>query len=152
MADWLRCKQFSSRNVSVMWRGFLQVLPWMGNHLAWQVGSGENILLGIDPIVGSHSPFNLPEELRSYLKDLNIRTLSQAHNSLSNAQCYWFTADDLDLGGSFKSTWNAYIKGLTGAGIRLTNSPDKLAWIYNKNSGSMTAKNAYDCIVRSSLL
>ena len=113
VAEWIRSKKFSSRNASLMWRGFLQALPWMGIYLAWQVGSGENILLGIDPIVGSHTLFILPEELRSYLEDLNICTLSQAHNSLSNEKCYWFTAEDLDLGGSFKSTWNAYINGLT---------------------------------------
>ena len=72
VADWLRKKSFSSRNVSLIWRGFLQVLPWMGMHLAWQVGNGDSILLGIDPIVGSHSTFSLPEELRLYLEDLNI--------------------------------------------------------------------------------
>ena len=76
VVDWLRYKHFSSRNVSVMWRGFIQALPWMGIHLAWQVGSGENVLLGIDPIVGSHSSFDFPEDLRSYLENLNICTLS----------------------------------------------------------------------------
>ena len=55
-------------------------------HMAWQVGNGESILLGIDPIVGSHSSFSLPEELRLYLEDLNICNLSQAHNSLINAK------------------------------------------------------------------
>ena len=74
--DWLRYKRFNSHCASPMWRVFLQTLPWMGNHLTWQVGDGENILLGVDPIVGSHSSFSLPEDLRSYLEDLNICTLS----------------------------------------------------------------------------
>ena len=114
------------------------------------MGNGDNILLGIDPIVGSHSSFILPEDLRSYLEDLNICTLSQAHNSLINAQSYWFTTDDLDLGGTFKSIWTEYVEGLSGAGIRLTDCPDELVWVYNKKSGSISARNAYDCIVRSS--
>jgi len=150
VADWLRYKRFSTRNVSIMWRGFIHTLPWMGTHMAWQVGNGDNILLGIDPIVGSHSSFILPEDLRSYLEDLNICTLSHAHNSLINAQSYWFTANDLDLGGTFKSIWTEYVEGLSGACIRLTDHPDDLVWVYNKKSGSISAKNAYDCIVRSS--
>ena len=120
--------------------------------MAWQVGNGDNILLGIDPIVGSHSSFILPEDLRSYLEDLNICTLSHAHNSLINAQSYWFTADDLDLGGSYKLIWNAYVEGLAGAGIRFSNCPDEIVWVYNKKSGSISTRNVYDCIVRSSLL
>ena len=74
--EWLRFKSFSTRNVSLFWRGFLQVIPWMGKHLAWQVGNGESIILGIDPIVGSAAPFTLPEDLRSYLEDLVIYSLS----------------------------------------------------------------------------
>ena len=91
VVEWLRSKLFSSRNASLIWRGFLQVIPWLGMHLAWQVGNGESILLGIDPIVGSHTPYTLPEELRTYLEDLNLCTLSQAHNSLPNAKYYWFS-------------------------------------------------------------
>ena len=123
----------------------------MGIHMAWQVGDGENILLGIDPIVGLHSSFRLPEDLRSYLEDMNICTLAQAQNSLHYAQSYWLSAEDLDLGGSYNIIWNEYIEGLSGAGIRLTDHSDDLVWTYKKNSGSITAKAAYDCIVCSHL-
>ena len=88
VADWLRLKRFSIHNVSVIWRGFIHTLPWMGTHLAWLVGNGENILIGIDPIVGSHNSFSLPEDLRTYLEDLNMCTFSQVHNSLPYAQSY----------------------------------------------------------------
>ena len=85
-----------------MWRGFIHTIPWMGSHLAWQVGNGDNIMLGIDLIVGSHTSFCLPEDLRSYLEDMDICTLAQAHNTLTNAQSYWYIADDLKLGGTYK--------------------------------------------------
>ena len=38
-------------------------------------GDGKNILLGVDPFVGVQSSL-LPEDLRSYLEDLDICTLS----------------------------------------------------------------------------
>ena len=78
--DWLRSKSFGTRNASLFWRGFLEVLPWMGKYLSWQVGNGESILLGIDPIAELSAPFTLPEDLRLYLEDLNICTLAQVHN------------------------------------------------------------------------
>ena len=100
MVDWLRRKRFSTRDASIIWRGFLQSLPWMGAHLSWQVGDGKNVLLGIDPIIGLHSSFSLPEDLRTYLEDMNIYTLEQARNTLHHAQNYWLTAEELDLEGS----------------------------------------------------
>ena len=113
------------------------------------MGNGENVLIGIDPIVGIQSSFSLPEDLRSYLEDLNICFLAQAHNSLFPSRCYWYTAEDLNLGGSYSTIWNNYIAGLIGAGIRLIDCSDDLVWTYKKNSGSITAKAAYDCIVCS---
>ena len=74
----------------------------------------------MDPIVGAHTSFSLPEDLRLYLEDLDICTLSQAHNSLSNARSYWYTTDELDLGGTFKQAWNVYTEGLLCGGIRLS--------------------------------
>ena len=120
----------------------------MGLHLAWQVGNGENILLGIDPIVGFRSSYSLPEDLRSYLEDLNVCSLAQARNTLSS-RSYWYTLEDLDIGGSYSTIWNNYIESLIGAGIRLSNSSDDLVWTYKKNAGSITAKAVYDCIVFS---
>ena len=112
----------------------------MGYHLAWQVGDGESIFLGVDPIVGLHTSFSLPENLRSYLEDLDISTLSQAHNSLPNAQSYWYTIDDLDLGGTYKQAWNVYIEGLLCGGIRLSERPDALVWDYNNKKGNYLCK------------
>ena len=118
--------------------------------MAWNVGKGTNILIGVDPIVGSNKGFSLPEDLRSYLQDLNIITLDQAQNTLHDAQNYWYTAEDLNLGGIYSVLWKDYIAGLNGAGVRLTKADDELVWGYSKKMGSLSAKNAYDCIVSAS--
>ena len=127
----------------------MQILPWLGSYLTWQVGDGKNILLGIDPIVGIQSSLNLPEDLRTYLEDLNICTLSQARNTVLPAKSYWLSADGLDLGGSYHNIWDVFIKELQVVGIHLTDSPDTLLWSYNKCQGSLSAKAAYDSIVGS---
>ena len=88
VANWLRGNNFNSRGVSLIWRGFLQSLPWLGSCLYWLVGNGNDIILGIDPIVGSQFSHLLPLELKEYLADLDIVTLVQAHNTQLDAHHY----------------------------------------------------------------
>lgn len=152
VADWIRSKEFCSRNISLFWRGFLQTLPWMGCFLSWQIGNGECIHLGVDPIVGMGSTFILPEDLRSYLADMDICTLAQARNPCSSAPFYWYSSSDLDLAGSYSSIWNDYINGLSALGIRLNDSPDMLAWSFNRSGLDITAKEAYNCIFQSTMV
>ena len=97
LASWLRKKSFTFRGVSVIWKGFLHTLSWLGNGLIWKVGNGRAIWLGLDPIVGLGSSFLLPLDLHEYLEDYGICTLDQARNLTSCAQNYWFSAADLDL-------------------------------------------------------
>ena len=112
VASWLQYVRFNTRRVSIIWRGFIQTLSWLGGHLAWQVGMGINIWIGVDPIAGKSSPYSLPAELRSFLEDLDIRTLSQAHNTLPDAQHYWYTAEELGIAGEWKEVWDDYTAGL----------------------------------------
>ena len=130
--QWLRGKNFSTCGVSSIWRGFLQSIPWLGCHLACQVGNGVDIWIGIDPVIGVSSTFLLPEGLRSYLEDLDIKTLTQAHNTLLDSQQYWYSAEELYLDGEWKEAWNTYMRNLVLSGIRLTTQPDSMVWEYNK--------------------
>ena len=109
--------------------------------------NGNDIYIGVDPIVGNSSPYSLLVELRSYLEDLDICTLSQTHNILPDSQHYWYTAEDLGVAGDWKDAWDAYTGRLAQAGIHLTTQADSLAWDFNKKDGSLTTKLAYDRIV-----
>ena len=102
MISWLQRKNFSTRGVSAFWRGFIQAIPWLGHHLAWQVGNGRDISIGVDPLIGIPHSYLLPEGLRTYLEDLDITSLARAHNSLPDAQHYWYTVEELLLDGEWK--------------------------------------------------
>ena len=75
IASWLRVKNFSTQQVSVFWKGFIHTLPWIGKHLAWHVGNGKDILLGIDPIIGTQPYPELSSDFRDYLDDMGIAYL-----------------------------------------------------------------------------
>lgn len=60
VVTWLRGKNFCFRGVSVIWKGFLLTLLWLGRSLAWQVGNDNNVLLGLDPIIGIPDSLTLP--------------------------------------------------------------------------------------------
>ena len=88
IVTWLSDKNFCFRGVSVIWKGFLLTLPWLGRSLAWQVGNENNVLLGIDPIISIPDSLTLPAGFREYLEDLDIATLSQARNILLGSHGY----------------------------------------------------------------
>ena len=135
---WLRGKKFLSCGVFAILKGFLLSLPWLGRHLAWQVGNGENVLLGIDPIVGVSDSLMIPQGLHEYLEDLDIVTLAQARNSLPNAHKYWFTADELCVSGVWKDAWNYFTRGLETCGLRLVDQLDALTWSYKRSDGTVS--------------
>ena len=61
--SWLRKKSFTTRGVSMIWKGFLLTLSWLGSGLIWKAGNGTTIRLGLDPIVGLGSSYLLPLDL-----------------------------------------------------------------------------------------
>ena len=153
MHSWLREKYFRVRNVSVIWKGFLLTLPWLGKGILGQVGNDSDIRLSVDPVVGLGSSFILPDDLRAYLEDYGICTLAQARNKTSFASGYWFTVEDLDLCGDWKSCWENYVRGMEYSRIRLKDLRDSFLWSHNNYVGPLTAANlGYEGIISNSSL
>ena len=89
--------------VSVIWKGFINTITWLGKGLIWMARNGESIKVGVDPILGMSTGFILPKDLRIYLEDYGIISLAQARNHSIDAMNYWLSATDLDLGGEWHS-------------------------------------------------
>ena len=126
VVSWIRRKAFAANSVSVIWKGFLHTLSWVGCGLTWKVGNGEDIRVGIDQIMGTAALLVLPQYLHDYLEDYGIITLAQARNFTPGEKSYWFTAEDLEMGGEWGHLWNKFITGLEYGRIRLTHQKDSL--------------------------
>ena len=100
-------------------------------------------------MIGNPTSYHFPVEQRTYLEDLGIKTLAQAHNTLPDAHHYWYTANELYLEGDWKNIWNSFTRNLDLNGIRLSTECDLLIWEYNKVNGMISADKVYECIVNS---
>ena len=113
------------------------------------MGNGDNVHIGIDPIIGIPDSFTWPTGFREFLEDLDIITLSQARNILLGSQ-YWYSVEDLCVIGEWKLSWDTFTRSLEFGGIRLHSRSDSLMWAYNKFDGSVSTKLVYDNIVANS--
>ena len=75
----------------------------------------------------------IPQGLREYLEDLDIVTLAQAQNTLPDAHKYWYSTEELCVGGVWKETWNSFTRGLETCGLRLIDQLDVLTWSFKKS-------------------
>ena len=146
---WLRGKNFSTRGVSVIWKGFIQTLSWLGRYLAWQVGNAHDVLIGIDLIIEVPNSLTLPEGLQEFLEDLDITSLAHARNSFSGSHHYWYSAEDLCIAGDWKLAWDSFTRALETSKIQLNYQSDALIWAYNKSDGFISANLVYDSIANS---
>ena len=126
MVAWLRGKNFNVHGVSVIRKGFLHTISWLGKCLSWKVGNGQEVLVGIDLIIRMQSSHILPMGLRYFLEDLGITTILQAHNIPPGLHQYWYTAEDLCVAGEWKNTWDNYTRGIEYGRIRLNSQLDSL--------------------------
>ena len=83
------------------------------------MGNGNNVLIGIDPIIGISDSLTLPIGFREYLEDLDIVTLSHARNTLSGLHKYWYMDDNLCVVGDWNLAWDTFTRSLEIGGIRL---------------------------------
>ena len=113
------------------------------SRVAWDIGNGEKLRVGIDPFIGDNGNFKLPEGITEELVVLNITTLNKIRIPywVVLREGYWFGSKDLWFTGIYN-----YIKNLN-AGIRLRNEEDKIMWSWNKTNGQITAREAYSSIV-----
>ena len=59
----------------------------------------------------------------------------------------WYSASDLDLGGEWVDLWTSFVKGLSHGRIKIRDDENYLLWLYDKESGKVSTKKAYEVIV-----
>lgn len=106
-------------------------------------------MVGIDPILGLDENYKLSKEIRSYLKENDMNTLDRIKNKNCNYKVsFWLKAKDFGFTEPFAWEWDRYIFLLDSAGCRLSPERDSLIWTRNLVTCEITAKYAYDALIK----
>jgi hypothetical protein len=73
--DWLRKGKTIVKGMSNCWKALYDSLTIVTDWLAWKPGTGKDIRVGLDPLIGSHYYYKLSESLISLLHSKGIFTL-----------------------------------------------------------------------------
>jgi hypothetical protein len=117
------------------------ILHW----LRWKPGSGKEIKIGKDMILGLEESSLLSPSLCAHLHSQNILTLAQARlmNDTHALPDHWLGCRDLALGGLWATEWTCFIAAIRSIDISLTDDPDLLLWAGGDVTGTLTVKNLY---------
>jgi len=115
---------------SPFWKGLISASPVVLHWLRWKPGTGTEIQLGRDKILGLENLSILSPSLRSQLALQGFFCLAQVNvltNSAFLRNC-WSSSSDLQLPSPTAREWDSYTVALKAAGVSLTDRPDKLLW------------------------
>jgi len=78
LLEWIRNPSKNSTRASNHWRSLLKSYNMMGDHIAWKVRLGMNIIVGIDAIVGCETNIFLPQDTILILQNKGMCTLDKS--------------------------------------------------------------------------
>jgi hypothetical protein len=110
LTSWIRKNESKFSVASIIWKNFMNSLPLIKIWLAWSVGSGKQVILGLDPFIGGNALCTLSGPLIKHLNNVHIFTLAQAAYPYAsgNNPC-WIDTNRLRLSGEMATEWDNFL-------------------------------------------
>ena len=142
---------YYSSGALVVWTSFLKVNHWLKKHICWNIGNGKSVFVGIDPFVGDKDCPYLLEEITEHLSWINMKTMDilKRPKWYVLKGVYWLNTRDLGLTSIWVVQGDSSIENLKYVRVQLKTGNDILVWPENKKDGTITAKMAYDYLIRN---
>jgi hypothetical protein len=117
LLTWLRKPSLLQKRASSFWKGLISSSPVILHWLRWKPGSGTDILIGRDKILGLEEQSILSPNLRSQLCSLNLLCLAQVRSSTRVLPLpdNWMGSGDLHLSGLNATDWDSFTTALRSA-------------------------------------
>jgi len=122
---WIHEHSRSVGNPSVIWKGFMELLPSLTPDLVWKIGSGSFVHLGTNNFVGADESHILSRNLINALQNKGYSTLDHVWHYQVQGPC-WLSARYLRLEEPLAREWNGYTLALSRLGICLIDQRDAL--------------------------
>lgn len=129
-------------SISQIWRSLLSSLHIIVPDLCWQVGHGNQIFLGRDPILGIPDS-ELSQALLAKLHEKKLYLLKHIFLQLESSVSGWMSSADLILSRGLAAEWDLFIEQLLLTGISLQYAPNRMIWKANSLSRVVRADLAY---------
>jgi len=123
VTKWLRKEMEGYSIASLLWRNLITASPIIKGWLAWEVGSGNQIHVGMDPFIGGGSFYKLSDPLLYRLHQTGHYTLTHVKRSYGRK---WLTAEDIHLQNREAEEWSGFVAGLEWNAISLKDSSDRI--------------------------
>jgi hypothetical protein len=129
---------------TIIWKALINSFQVVGEGLAWKVGNGQRVRIGVDPWPGSERGHILPQQLINNLHDKGLFYLDQItdRDITTLWSQAWKRVDQLGLDREHEASWNIFIRALQMGHIWLIDREDELVWKHNPN-GLYTPKAGY---------
>lgn len=106
---WFRYKSLGPSRGSAIWRSFHKIHCFLFKNLVWNFQTGNNILIGLDLMLGGEEVSPIPPQLLHILHQKGIFYWAQAIDEWQGAIPSWKSANVLGLNGLLASQWNNII-------------------------------------------
>jgi hypothetical protein len=143
--NWL-CFFCSSRaKGSQSWLHLLKFSHIILHWITWRPGSGHNIMVGCDCILGMGESTILSEELIRIINRQGIHHLYQAaeNNRAGTSTSIWYSRVALNLLGQHLIEWELFRRDLIKSGVQLHDLPEALIWTGGDKTGITSVKKIY---------
>ena len=122
---WLCREKFNCSSSYLIWCSLLIGLSYITPDISGQVGRGNCIYIGIDPMVGIAQPL-LSNSLLDWLLGKNFVILKDIYVQNDQLSPHWISSSGLGLSGTWDTEWNAYVDYLYNASISLNSDRDEI--------------------------
>ena len=122
-------------------------LPCILWELCWQSSRGNNIFIGLHPIVGINH-WKLSRSLLASLHDRNLIVLKKDFVDCDDPSLGRLSTATLGLAGVVALEWEEFISSLWEAGIIFSEASDTLVCIGNKQMGTVMTSLAYSSLFK----
>lgn len=147
LRSWIQNPGHGLGGLSGIWKVVLDAIDIICSGLVWQVGSGQDFRLGLDPWPGSGQRHLLSNGLIESLHLIGCRFLSDVRDE-AETSIYdqgWKFGIQLGLAEDHEREWNSYISAIHGAHIRMDGTEDVLVCDLSP-SGAYSPKAGYVAI------